>query len=154
MKAVTLYQPWASLIAEGIKTIETRSWRPNESLIGERIAIHAGLKRIKYMEMGSDLWRAGQSISDGMIQTLPYGKIVATAILDRVARVQIVDLEQGIVRCGHSPVASDMELFNIDPWGDFSPGRWLWILKDVQKIDPPVEAQGHMSFWNWDDPRC
>ena len=32
MKALTLHQPWASLIAHGVKTIETRSWAPPRSL--------------------------------------------------------------------------------------------------------------------------
>ena len=43
MKALTLHQPWASLIACGAKRIETRSWPPPKSLIGKRIAIHAGI---------------------------------------------------------------------------------------------------------------
>ena len=42
MKAITLHQPFASLIANGTKTIETRSWAPPKALIGQRIAIHAG----------------------------------------------------------------------------------------------------------------
>ena len=40
--AITLHQPWASLVAHGIKNIETRSWPPPQGIIGERIAIHAG----------------------------------------------------------------------------------------------------------------
>lgn len=44
MKAMTLWQPWASLMAEGIKTIETRPFpHPWRSAVGERVAIHAGL---------------------------------------------------------------------------------------------------------------
>ena len=39
MKALTVRQPWASLIALGVKTIETRSWRAPKALIGERIAM-------------------------------------------------------------------------------------------------------------------
>ncbi|MYE38465.1 MAG: ASCH domain-containing protein [Candidatus Spechtbacteria bacterium SB0662_bin_43] len=41
MKVITLHQPWASLIALGIKDIEARSWSPPQRLIGETIAIHA-----------------------------------------------------------------------------------------------------------------
>ena len=40
MPAISLHQPWASLIAYGVKTIETRSWRPPTKFIGQRIAIH------------------------------------------------------------------------------------------------------------------
>ena len=45
MRAVTLYQPWASLIALGHRTTETRSWPAPRSLVGSRIAIHAGKRR-------------------------------------------------------------------------------------------------------------
>ena len=36
MKAITLHQPWASLIACGLKTIETRDWPPPRAVGGER----------------------------------------------------------------------------------------------------------------------
>ena len=57
MKAKTLYQPFATLIAEGLKTIETRSKPPPRSLIGHRIAIHAGKRRI---DAGEWSYRLGQ----------------------------------------------------------------------------------------------
>ena len=41
MKAITLWQPWATLVATGLKEYETRSWAPPEDLIGRRLAIHA-----------------------------------------------------------------------------------------------------------------
>lgn len=50
MRALTIRQPWATLIALGVKTIETRSWRAPQALIGQTIAIHAGKHRPK------DVW--------------------------------------------------------------------------------------------------
>jgi hypothetical protein len=41
LPVLSLYQPWASLVALGIKTIETRSWPAPKTVIGRRIAIHA-----------------------------------------------------------------------------------------------------------------
>lgn len=41
MKAISLWQPYASLIALGAKTIETRSWAPPAQYLETRIAIHA-----------------------------------------------------------------------------------------------------------------
>jgi hypothetical protein len=41
VKALTLHQPWASLVAVGAKTIETRSW---STLYRGPVAIHAGLR--------------------------------------------------------------------------------------------------------------
>jgi hypothetical protein len=59
---LTLWEPWATLIAVGAKTIETRSWAAPPGLIGERIGIHAGRT-----PRGLDLVRAAS----------PYGRIGA-----------------------------------------------------------------------------
>lgn len=51
MRAITLWQPWASLIAEGAKTIETRPFpHPWRSAVGERVAIHAAARVPTYHE--------------------------------------------------------------------------------------------------------
>jgi predicted transcriptional regulator len=52
MKVITLWQPWASFIALGWKTIETRTHDRFKNLVCERIAIHAGLilENIKLIE--------------------------------------------------------------------------------------------------------
>ena len=43
MKAISIKQPWASLIVEGIKDIENRTWKCPEKYIGQRVLIHAGM---------------------------------------------------------------------------------------------------------------
>ena len=43
MKAITLWQPWATWVILGWKSIETRLHPRFASLVGERIGIHAGL---------------------------------------------------------------------------------------------------------------
>ena len=92
MKALTVRQPRATLIALGVKTIETRSWRAPASLIGQRIAIHAGKHRLppggtaiggwciaydRIADECGEMWRrpAGERV------VLPLGAIVATATL-------------------------------------------------------------------------
>jgi ASCH domain len=45
MKALTVHQPYATLIAIGAKPWEFRGWRPPRSLIGQRIAIHAAARK-------------------------------------------------------------------------------------------------------------
>ena len=41
MKAISIKQPWASLIAHGIKDIENRTWKCPQKYIGQRALIHA-----------------------------------------------------------------------------------------------------------------
>ena len=80
MKAITLWQPWASLLACGAKEYETRSWAT--SYRGP-IAIHAAAKK------PSTIWEAIECIVDevraalGIIDPddLPRGCIIATAEL-------------------------------------------------------------------------
>lgn len=49
MKAISIKQPWASLIAHGIKDIENRTWACPKKYIGQRVLIHASVK-------GSNFW--------------------------------------------------------------------------------------------------
>ncbi|WWT39816.1 hypothetical protein [Microcystis phage Mwe-JY25] len=51
MKALTIWQPWASLIAIGAKPYEFRGWKPPRAIIGQRIAIHAGARPVKASEV-------------------------------------------------------------------------------------------------------
>jgi hypothetical protein len=44
VKALTVQDPWATLIADGRKLCENRSWRPHGVKVGERFAIHRGGK--------------------------------------------------------------------------------------------------------------
>ena len=55
MYTITLWQPWASLIADGVKQYETRSWKPPWHLVGKRIAIHAAKRKITEQEFYVDL---------------------------------------------------------------------------------------------------
>lgn len=41
MKTITIKQPWASLIVEGIKDIENRTWKCPKKYIGKRVLVHA-----------------------------------------------------------------------------------------------------------------
>ncbi|MCY4560236.1 MAG: ASCH domain-containing protein [Chloroflexi bacterium] len=47
MYAITLHQPWASLIALGLKTVETRSWPAPARLVGQTVAVHAGKRVVR-----------------------------------------------------------------------------------------------------------
>lgn len=94
LPAISLWQPWASLIALGAKTIETRSWRAPARLIGQRIAIHATASIPSALGLGR---RGRKVIGDYEVEKdaaglllrgpiawpyrLPLGAVVATADL-------------------------------------------------------------------------
>ena len=174
MMAVTLHQPWASLIATGLKTVETRSWPGRASLIGERIAIHAGRRNTKAIREAcvsltphavvenpvfhdGDIWVNVRDAAapDGVsVQRYPLGVIVATARLKAVACVTVQQSKrEGYVIAAsiRETRARDYEV-QVDPYGDFSPGRWLWFLDQIEPVSPPVPARGKQGFWDWRMP--
>lgn len=124
MKAITLWQPWASLIAYGVKTRETRSWEPPRGLIGQRIAIHAAARPMRHADMAPS--RIEPIPREAF--PLPLGAIVATA---KIARVDQADGT------------------HLDPYGDYTAGRFVWTLEDVRRLRRPIPARGFQGFWKW-----
>lgn len=144
MYAISLYQPWASFIAVGIKQFETRDWKPPRHLIGNRIAIHAAKKAVTRDDRD---WASRCAVHD-----LPLGAIVCTALLIGVYQCGGPAGQPGLIKIARS---SEMpEIAHIDPigiptdeFGDFSPGRWAWRLADIERLDPAIPAKGAQGFW-------
>lgn len=118
------------------------------ALIGATIAIHAAKK------LDSDMAGTVDSIIGS---TLPAGCIVCTARLD--AAFRLGNLAEGTA----VPAASVVERLTsrnmpecftvrIDRFGDYSPGRWAWLLRDVVALTPPVPAVGRQGFFEWTRP--
>ena len=153
MKAISLHQPWASLIAAGIKPIETRSWAPPKALIGQRIAIHAAKKTISIQDI-PDVWQPLVGMYKNFGQPrIPQGAVVATAVLRCAHQVaynrDVAHMHPGTwMDCAHWRRETPFTVER-DSYGDFTADRWLWFLEDIEKIDPPVPAKGHQGFWNW-----
>ena len=149
--AITLHQPWASLIALGLKTVETRSWPAPARLVGQRIAIHAGKRLVR--QPGDAIERELRvRLGENWRLTIPTGAVLATATLAGMTRVARIDpLSSHAVHDDSTEVgcAAGRGRTLIDPWGDFSAGRWLWFLDDVEALPEPVPAGGHQGFWRW-----
>ena len=137
MKIITLHQPWASLIADGTKDIETRSWAPPEGLIGKRIGIHAGRK--------VDIDTAKDFYLDADWRALPIGAIVCTAVLEDVGRVVGIRFDKARVQWIRRGLQDQPE----DRYGNFAPGRCLWLLSDVTRLSEPIPARGFQGLWDY-----
>lgn len=126
IRAITLHQPYASLIASGRKPRETRSWPAPAGLVGHDLAIHAAEKWHKeYDEVAT---AAGYSKPKW---SLPYGAVVA--VVKVVACVKTEEL-------GDPSKLVDYE------WGDFTPGRWAWCFDDVRPCTP-YHTVGRQGIW-------
>ena len=151
MCTITLHQPWASLISLGIKTVETRSRPAPARLVGRTIAIHTGKRVVRNpgVAVENEMWA---HLDEDWHRTIPAGAVLATATLAGMVRVEHVNPVTG--HAVHDPsteagCAVGTGRTAIDPWGDFSPGRWLWFLANVQALQGPAPAIGHQSFWRW-----
>lgn len=142
MKAITIWQPWASLLACGAKQFETRSWAT--SYRGP-IAIHAAKKDI------SDVLRIlPRDIADQMKKAigtewkdLPTGAVIATAELVNVWNIAYYPGTY-IPRLGDYLVPEKERDF-----GDWTPGRFAWEFSDM-KLITPVPAKGRQGLWWWE----
>lgn len=142
MKALSIHQPWASLIAIGAKRVETRHWPAPASVVGTRIAIHAG-KATDAIELGragafyaalSGADRAGGlALFNG---ELPLGFVVATARLAACRPMDAAYLQT-------VPPGSPEHTF-----GHFALERFAWELDDVAALEVPVPCRGMQKVFN------
>lgn len=137
---ITLYQPWASLIADGHKTIETRTHDRFRSLLGRYVAIHAGghydygcvsdasgEDRLSFItkEKYGDRYDLGQ-------RKLPYGAIICTAYVHAFA--QLAQDDEYIAACMVPEDPRDTPRFGL-------------FLSDVQPVSPIISCPGRQGIW-------
>lgn len=144
MKAITIIQPWATLIAVGEKKFETRSWATKHR--GD-IAIHAGKKIDKKAcaepEIKAALERHGYTADN-----LPTGAVVATANLSDCHEVYIEHLGDAVLLKSGTPhtwVGQGNKEF---AFGWYETGRYAWRMDEVEKLSEPLPAKGQQGLWN------
>ena len=142
MKAITIKQPWATLIAIGEKKNETRSWRTK--FRGE-ILIHAGTQVDKEAFNIPVIKDTLAKHDINSIEDLPVGCIVA--------KCRLTDVRQVLCENDHTCTVSFTDLSEIKgkeiAFGDYSCGRYAWKLEDVQQIEP-IPCKGQLSIWNYE----
>lgn len=152
MKSLSLWQPWASAIACGAKRIETRSRRTNYR---GWLLIHAAKRRVV-----NELWWFDQCVewhaalaplfTGGRIvpidSVLPLGAIVAICELVDCQRTE--DVDRNLLN--HS-LSNRYGGCTERQMGNFSPGRWAWILGSVSPVNPPIPFSGARGLFTVPD---
>lgn len=150
MKALTLTQPWATLVAVGAKRLETRSWYTRHR---GWMAIHAA--------KGFPRWAKDMCLEPAFAEelgpnNLPTGVVLATCRLisciptEELQENRVIELDSltawhfGLVKT-HFVMTDEERRF-----GDYSPGRWAWLLADVTRLNEPMPAKGSMGLWEWE----
>lgn len=141
LRGLSLLQPWASLIAAGAKTIETRSW--GTSYRGQ-VAIHAS-RRFTREQWTLCLEREFSEALDLHFPSphqdthgLPVGCVVAVARVQWTERTDLFDtLIDDLIQRAEKERA----------FGDYSDGRWAWFLADVRPLPEPIPCKGALGLW-------
>ena len=138
MKALSVWQPWASLIVTGNKKIETRGWRAPPSIIGQRIAI-ASTKTVGREQRAA----AGEPsfllhyADTGLppLDDMPMGCVLGSVIVESCRAID-PELLDGL----DAPE---------EAFGWYGPGRFVWFLTEPELFQQPVCARGGQGLWNW-----
>jgi hypothetical protein len=132
--ALTLHQPWASLVFARVKRHETRSFKPYAVLCQAPWVLHAASRPIGKLD--ETLERLCElTFGERWRETLPRG-----AGLGRVS----------ILRYGRTEDPNTIP-FGIDDrhTGDWSSGRFAWELKIEERFNPPIFTRGKQGVWRW-----
>jgi hypothetical protein len=128
MKALSIKNPWATLIAHGIKDIENRTWRTK---FKGRIYIHVSSPKKFHVEL----------TDPQMIQALPLiplftdGKVSFGAI---IGEVDIIDCVQN-----HQSIWAEKAAHGEKP-------IWNWVLENAVLYDHQIEnVKGALSLWEY-----
>jgi len=146
MKALTIWQPWASLIIAGAKPVEWRGWACPNYIRGQRIAIHAGARAAKPHEIADIIARiddAETSLIAEIARPLltgvhrlswPLSSVLGTAVIgDPIPALDWVR--------AHAPGFLDSN--RIDH------SKFAWPLTEIERFEPPIPARGAQGFWPW-----
>lgn len=128
MKAISIKQPWASLIVHGIKDIENRTWACPKKYIGQRVLIHAGGDKRGFWDLNDiqihEFRKSKNRLLDTSFKNLPFGAIIGS--------IEIV----GCVK-NHPSVWAEKGVYN-------------WVLANPVLFENPIPAKGKLSFWDFD----
>lgn len=137
MKAITLYEPWASLMAIGAKVNETRPMRTNHR--GD-ICIHAAMNKA-----GASDYTCGLAYEAmerrGIKPALHWGCIVAVVEFWDVQPSENFLCEGGetaTLSPGNRIVISSEEF----SFGNYQSGRWIYRTRNLRRLKVPVKASG------------
>lgn len=124
MKALTIKQPWASLIIEGYKRFEFRGWKTNYR--GE-LLIHAG--------KGID--KEASERLKGYLKEMPLGKIIE--------KVKLVDCIKTTPEFFEERVKENKDIYSKSIFKE----EYAWQVELKEKFDNPIEVKGKLGLWNY-----
>lgn len=154
MKVLALWQPYASLIAHGRKSVETRDWPAQRyHLVGQRVAIQATKGTGAAKDGGGEPAFRARCASEPFRTVLAELGFATPAQLPRAAILATAVIE----RCVRQTEENTERLRRLNPveWHfgnyDWEEGRYAFVLQDVELLPEPVPFSGHQGIPEVDD---
>jgi activating signal cointegrator 1 len=146
MKAISLLQPWAQLVAIGAKRIETRSWN---TFYKGPVLIHASQKFTKEQDEFS--FQLSWQLNDHTIYHCHRAAIIGK--VDLVGTISFDKYRHDIENHGAVKFANDVFFFSEQElaFGDFGPGRYGFLLQNPVLFKEPIPAKGSLGLWEFPD---
>ena len=129
MKAITLEQPFASLVCIGAQKMETRPWHTEYR---GPLAIHTGES---FSPVIDPYYRSLLSEAGLDSDKLPHGKVVAIACLSACKKI----------------ITSEIPCYPEFAFSDFTPGSYVFELSDIKRLVTPIAAKGYALLWDWEE---
>jgi len=139
VKALTLIQPRATLVALGALRVETR---PEGTDYRGELAIHAAWTLPPFHQGLAEQEPAWSILRSRSIDpyALPRRRVVALA--------ELVEVRACTLRSPpHAPVDALERLLC-----EWRPGLYLWRFANVRRVEEPIPAQGRPGLWEWRAP--
>ena len=126
MKTLSIREPYATLIKNKIKYVETRSWKTNYR---GKVLIHSCKGKFQIKDKVKNLVN---------VDELKYGYIICEADL-----IDCIFIDENY--------ANKMKKENLNNYlcGDYSVGRYAWVLSNIRLIKP-IAISGQLGLWNYE----
>jgi hypothetical protein len=170
VKAISLVQPWASLLVHGVKTIETRAWRPGPHFRPPCwLAVHAS----KYVSPGwraaaDRMYLAAPALRDELSKSgvdpddPPTGAVLGFIRVSALYRAeQLTHPAATAALCPFcdadaltAALSGRLQVVNHIPLldrycGDYACGRWAWVTDARRALPEPLPCKGGRGLWNF-----
>jgi hypothetical protein len=160
MKALTIWEPWATLIMIGAKPHEFRGYPAPRFVRNQRIVIHAGARPVKPAEVEDLLRRidaeaAGDAnFDDRTCLDLDLARDLLLKVRASYKyRLLPLSMALGTAVLGEPVQSCDLFKMNVAD-SDRGAFNWAWPLTDIQHFEPPIPMRGAQGFWNAPEARA
>lgn len=133
MPCLSIHQPYAYLIAAGIKDIENRSWRPKSIKTPFTLLIHASKGRGTKLEIKKIRDRFTHETAPALLKHPRPGELPAGAIIGQVTVSKIID-------------------DSTSPWAQ--PFGWHWVLTNALEFHEPIPYPGRQRLFRAPEPNA